>query len=201
MYESTCDITKISIKLPLILARFCQITKPISLKTNKDSGLCTFFHFCHGNCQELLSFYSLHLDAILEFEEKIELVNEDSFNQMIPYYIQVIFYLCSKYVLVPFVRFLQDAIKKKIFCSSYIFCYLLLLDYSFLLSLQDAIKKESERGVWRKDFVQLNSVGSQGNSCDGVVTMRSKFFLEWQLVYKNYSTLVDGTKKFGIPDF
>ena len=87
MYESTCDITKISIKLPLILARFCQITKPISLKTNKDSGLCTFFHFCHGNCQELLSFYSLHLDAILEFEEKIELVNEDSFNQMIPYYI------------------------------------------------------------------------------------------------------------------
>ena len=36
MYESTFDITKklaaISIKLPLILAKFCQITKPISLK-------------------------------------------------------------------------------------------------------------------------------------------------------------------------
>ena len=31
-------------------------------------------------------------------------------------------------------------------------------------------------GVWRKDFVQLNSVGSQGNSCDGVVTMKQKFF-------------------------
>ena len=90
MYESTFDITKklaeTSIKLPLILARFCKITKPISLKSNKDSGLCTFFLFCHGNCQELLSFYSLHLDAILEFEKKIELVSEESFNQIIPYY-------------------------------------------------------------------------------------------------------------------